>query len=125
MSGEQGYFVSETVIATADLDSFQYKAITYNGALASENDTTIGILQNKPKNGEAARVAYLGRVAAIAGAAITAGAPVRVTTSGYLIAVGSGYSACGKCLETSNVSSGDQFSALVNFANAITTHDGQ
>jgi hypothetical protein len=74
-----------SVTAGADLSTFQYKIVTVSGTLAAANATALGVLQNKPKSGESARVAYSGHMKAIVGAAVTAGDELSVTTSGYLI----------------------------------------
>lgn len=73
------------VAAGADLSAQQYKVVTVSGTIAATNATALGVLQNKPKSGEHANVAYAGHLKAYAGAAIAAGAEVVVTTSGYLI----------------------------------------
>ena len=109
------------VVAGADLNGVagtgaQYKAVAIGGTIASNNDNAIGLLQNKPKSGEDASVAYQGRIKYVAGAAITAGNQVRVTTSGYMIAVLSGYLPVGRALET--VGSGGIAEGIFNFSGA-------
>lgn len=114
------YQYSIPVSAGADLSSGkQYKAIAVGGTIAAANTATLGLLQNKPKSGEDATIAYAGRIKFVAGAAVAAGAGVMVTTSGYLITVVSGSLPCGKALEA--VSSGGIGEGIFNFANAKTT----
>lgn len=68
---------------------FQYRCVKITGAnqvgLAdtTANEVIVGILQNKPQNtGMAATVAIHGISNVMCGAAITAGAPVKVTSVG-------------------------------------------
>lgn len=82
VSGENSYIA---ITAGADLSAQQYKVVTVSGTIAATNATALGVLQNKPKSGEHANVAYAGHLKAYAGAAVAAGAEVVVTTSGYLI----------------------------------------
>lgn len=109
-----------TIAAGADLRAAQYKAVTISGTIAANNSTAAGILQNKPNTNEGATVAYEGRMKGTAGAAITKGDRLKVTTSGYLIAVASGDGACGKALFAA--SSGSVVDMLANFALASTTY---
>ena len=75
-----------SITATADLSTFQYKIVAIDGTLAGTNAVACGVLLNKPKLGEAAKVAFQGHMKAYCGgAAIVAGAQLAVTTSGYLI----------------------------------------
>ncbi len=112
------------ISAGADLTGDQYKAIAVGGTIAASSQATIGILQNKPENGADAALAWFGRIKAYAGAAITVGDDLSVTTSGFLITLGinanSGTGivdvAVGKALVAAN--SGDLFDFIGNFANA-------
>lgn len=105
--------------AGEDLSGHQFKAVAIDGTIANNNGEAAGILQNKPKSGERASVAMFGLVKAYAGAAISAGAQVKVTTSGWLIAVTSGSNivGCGKNRNVA-VASGDLFAFHANFINA-------
>jgi hypothetical protein len=76
--------------ASADLRTSQFLAVRITGSrtvglISASTQVPIGILQNKPNTGEAAEVAISGKVKAIAGAAITAGAEVMVNASGQVI----------------------------------------
>lgn len=104
------------VVAGADLSAAQYKIVAVGGTIAATNLTALGVLLNKPQSGEAASVAYEGHVKVYAGAAIIAGAGLKVTTSGYAITATSGSGVFGKALDT--VSSGSLVSALVDFTTA-------
>lgn len=81
-SGDQR---SIAIAAGADLSARQYKVIAVGGTIAANNATALGVLLNKPKSGEAAQVAYAGHMKSHAGAAVTAGDELVVTTSGFLI----------------------------------------
>jgi hypothetical protein len=114
----QGKFETVTLDAGADLSAAQYKAVAVGGTIAADS-SAIGLLQNKPgASGRRATVGYAGQMKAYAGAAITAGARVTVTTSGWLITATSanidGGFVVGKALAAAN--SGDLFPGLFNFA---------
>lgn len=81
----EGQSLKFSAIAGVDASNSQYKVVTVNGTIAADNATAMGVLQNKPKAGESATIAYQGHMKAYAGAAIAAGAQVVNTTSGYLI----------------------------------------
>jgi hypothetical protein len=98
-----GRFNSIQLAAGADLNTgdgtgAQYKALAVGGTIAGTNDLTIGLLQNKPKSGEDAQVGYEGHMKGVAGAALTAGNRLMVTTSGYLVLVDGAQIPCGKAL---------------------------
>ena len=109
-----------TVSAGADLSAAQFKVIDVAGTISAANNAALGVLQNKPKLGESACVAYNGHVKAFVGAAVTKGARVKTTTSRYLVTVASGDGACGKTLAAAN--SGSLVDVLVDFTNAATTY---
>lgn len=116
----QGESTDITIVAGADLRTSKlYKAVAVAGTIAEANDAAIGLLQNKPNTGEGAQVRTFGKMKGYAAAAITKGARVKVTTSGYLTAVASGDGACGKALEAAN--SGDLFTLFGVFGAAGTT----
>lgn len=109
------------VPAGADLNTApgtgaQYKAVAVGGTIAADN-SAMGILQNRPKNTEGATLRVFGPSKLVAGAAITAGARIKITTSGYAIAVTSGTFAIGRCGVTAAVSGGT-FEGFVDFINA-------
>lgn len=85
MSAE-GHSHKISIAAGADLSACQYKIVTVSGTIAAANATALGVLQNKPKNGEHATVAFAGHMKAyVGGGAIAAGDQLAVTTSGWLI----------------------------------------
>lgn len=111
------YLESVPVEAGADLSSAQYKAIKIDGTIAADA-SAIGILQNKPSaSGRDATAGYLGRSRYVAGAAVSAGAQLTVTTSGYMITVTSGTAVVGKALGA--VSSGGIGEGIFNFATGL------
>lgn len=118
MSGEYGRFWSIQVPAGADLNSgggtgAQYKAVAVGGTIAATGTAAIGLLQNKPKTNEDATVGYFGHMKAVAGAAVTAGARLIVTTSGYVITAVGAVIPCGRALATA--SSGAVVEGLFDF----------
>lgn len=110
----QGKFATVSIDAGADLSTHQYKAIAIGGTIAATSTAAIGLLQNKPgASGRHATLGYHGQMKAYAGAAITAGAPVQVTTSGFIIASTSLGNSIGVALTAA--ASGDLFPGLFNF----------
>lgn len=101
------------VAAGADLSTMQYKVISVAGTIAAVSTAAVGILQNKPKSGEQASVAYHGRMKGYAAAAIPVGKGVAVTTSGFIKLVQSGEVAVGLTLAAAN--SGDLVPIVANF----------
>jgi hypothetical protein len=77
-----------TLKAAADLSTKQYYAMKVSAAntvnvASAAGEPVIGFLQNKPSAAnEAATVAYTGRTKAVAGAAVAAGAYVKVLANG-------------------------------------------
>ena len=70
-----------------------------DGKVANDGLEATGILSDKPKSGEHGSMVILGVGKGRAGAAITAGQRVRVTTSGYFLVGNSGYYDCGRAME--------------------------
>lgn len=116
--GYEAEMATATVVAGADLDTMQYKVVGLAGTIAASSSAAGGILLNKPKSGEHATVGYHGRLKGYAGAAISLGAALMVTTSGFLITCTSGNGVVGKALEAAN--SGDIFAGIFNFASGRT-----
>ena len=117
MSGESGTPKIIQVTAGQDLNTgggtgAQFKAIAVGGTIAVAA-TALGLLQNKPRNGEDASVAYAGHMKGVAGASITAGARLMVTTSGYIITAAGAVIPCGRALATA--SSGASIEGLFDF----------
>lgn len=83
---------------TGDGTGAQYKAVAVGGTISAGGNASLGLLQNKPKNGEDAQVAYFGHMKGVAGAAISAGARLISTTSGYLITAVGAVIPCGKAI---------------------------
>ena len=110
----QGKFDTISLDAGADLSAAQHKAIAVGGTIAATSTAAMGLLQNKPAaSGRHATVAYLGHMKAYAGAAISAGANVQVTTSGFIITSTSLGNSVGKAITAAN--SGDLFDGIFNF----------
>lgn len=74
-----------TVIASQDLRTKQYKAITNAGAVAGLGGKSLGILQNNPNTGQAATVCTEHLSKAVAGATITKDADLMADANGDLI----------------------------------------
>lgn len=116
-----GKFHAIQLVAGADLNTgdgagAQYKAVAVGGTIAASNTTAIGLLQNKPKNGEDASVGWHGHMKGVAGAGITAGARLIVTTSGYLITAIGAVVPCGRALAT--CASGGTVEGIFDFSTA-------
>lgn len=115
-----GKFMSIQLTAGADLNTgggtgAQFKAVAVGGTIAAAA-TAIGLIQNKPKNGEDLTVGYLGHMKGVAGAAITAGARLMITTSGYVIAATGANVPVGRALAAA--ASGATVEGLFDFTNA-------
>jgi len=104
-----------TTQAGADLvaDNFKHKAVTVGGTIAANNATAVGLLKSTGKTGENISVACEGEIKAVAGAAITKGDRLTVTTSGFIITATDSRSNVGRALETA--ASGDLFRGLFSF----------
>lgn len=99
-----------------NLENAQYHAVSINGTIADNNTEALGIIVNKPRLGENGSVEFSGITRYRAGAAVSAGARLKVVSSGWLEAVGSGDLAVGTNLEA--VSSGGIGEGIFNFAGA-------
>lgn len=110
-----------SIKAGADLSvGCQFKALAAAGTIAAANSAAVGILQNKPKSGESASIAYAGHFKVFVGAAVSAGDRLKITTSGFAITVASGDGAFAKALTA--CASGGLCEMLGDFANAATTY---
>lgn len=109
-----------TIQAGADLRAQRYKILDVDGSIAQDSDAAIGPLFTEPNSGENCSVTYQGNMKAYAGGAVTAGARLTVTASGYMAVTTSGDNnvPVGKALEAAN--SGDLFNFIGNFATAAT-----
>lgn len=91
--------------AGEDLSGKQYTAVYLSAAnevkfaTSTNSSLLVGILQNKPKSGEAAEVRDLGTTKWLAGAAVAAGDPLTVNGSGRAIKVTSGGMVLGQALD--------------------------
>ncbi len=104
-----------TIKAAEDLNTsaFQYHAIALvDGKLANNGEETSGILLNKPKDGEFLSLGYVGEMKFAAGAAISAGAKLVVTTSGWFTTADSNDPILGEAKAT--VTSGSIGTGLFN-----------
>ena len=113
-----GYKQSIAVSAGGDLSDKQFRAVQIDGTLATTNKNAAGIVQNKPQSGDDANIAYLGHMKGVAGAALTVGTDVKVSSGGFLIAVASGDSSRGKVVTAA--SSGANVEVIANFASGYT-----
>jgi hypothetical protein len=107
------------ITAGADLDTpaSRFKAVTVGGTIAaSANWAAAGILRHGGKTGETLSVIYEGITKVLAGGAITSGGlPIKITTSGFIIAAASGDVSIGRALAP--CASGDLVQAFVDFKN--------
>ncbi len=110
----QGKYETITIQAGADLSAAQHFAVVVAGTIAADSLTAVGLIQNKPDaSGKQTTVGYSGLMKGNAGAAITKGNKVMVTTSGWLITATSAGNVVGRALLAAN--SGDLFPGLFNF----------
>jgi hypothetical protein len=102
--------------AGADLSALQYHAIALDdGARAVNGAEAGGILQNKPKSGEGATLAFSGISKFRAGGSITIGGRITVDSNSTCIAAAATAFTVGRALAT--VTSGSIGSGMFNFAN--------
>lgn len=95
----------------------QYHAIAFNdGKLANNGEEASGILLNKPASSEFATLAVSGESKYAAGAAITKGAKLTVTTSGWFTTADSDDAIVGEAKYTTT--SGSIATGLFSFAQA-------
>lgn len=109
-------FSAMPVVAAADLDTpaSRFKAVTVGGTIAATPNSAAGILRHGGKTGETLSVIYEGITKVLAGAAVTsAGVPLTVTTSGFIISAVSGGISIGRSLGF--CASGDLVQAMVDF----------
>ncbi len=91
--GEKQYIVVRMAAATTVNICSE---VLVAGALKSP----LGVLQNKPKSGEAASVAVMGLSKIRGGGTVTAGAFIAHNSSGMVVDAVSGDVVCGRALET-------------------------
>jgi hypothetical protein len=116
MATENERMVS-TILAGEDLSSLRYHAVDLSsGKLANNAGAASGILLGKPKLGEFATIGYLGEMKYVAGAAVTIGSKLTVTTSGWLISAGSDSTIVG--VSKTTVTSGSLGTGFFSFPSA-------
>lgn len=96
------------------LDGDQYKAMGLDGDVAGTVADAAGVMQNKPKSGEEASIAYLGLSKFRAGGAVSKGEELTVASSGFLVAASSGDRTVGRARFAA--SSGAVGRGVMNFA---------
>lgn len=107
-----------TLEASTDLSAFQYRFVTVdtdgNAALAGDGAPVIGVLQNKPTEGQAASIHGTGisKVKA-AGSTVAKGDLVASSSVGYAVALGAGDYAVGRVIEGSSGSTGRVLTVLL------------
>jgi hypothetical protein len=112
------------IAAGADLtaETSQFKAVTFAGVIASTSIAAAGILRYGGKSGESVTIDIDGVFKAKFGAAVsTAGYPLKITTSGYVVAAASGDDIVGRAIAI--VASGDIAQAMFNFMGAGTSNE--
>lgn len=110
----QNVRLSTTLQAAEDLSSLQYHAIALDdGKLANNGEEASGILLNKPKSGEHISLGYVGELKFRAGAAISKGDKLVVTTSGWFTTADSDDPVLGEAKAA--VTSGSVGTGLFNF----------
>lgn len=78
------------ITAGADLRAQQWKAIIVAGTIATNAQTSAGILADKPDNGQNGSLNYLGVSKFAAGGAVAAGDEITVSSGGWLTVATSG-----------------------------------
>lgn len=108
--------------AAASLNNHQFGAVRMAAAttvnIASEIlvsgalTMAVGVLQNKPYNGEPAQVCYSGLSKVFAGGAITAGALITYDSSGHFVDAASGSIVMGRSFQAA-ATAGEKVIALI------------
>jgi len=108
-----------TIQALETLTTHQYLAVCLDdGKVANNGEEASGILLGKPANGDFATVGYMGEIDFLAGAAISKGDKVTVTTSGYFVTANSGdHTVIGFSKEA--VTSGTIGTGIFSFSNSV------
>ena len=112
-----------TIAAGEDLDDLTpgtgdlFKAVALDdGKIAANGREAGGILIYGGRSAEHITLGYMGVLKFSAGAAVTKGRRLTVSTSGYIVEAGSGTYVVGRCLET-DVASGAIGTGAFNFSN--------
>lgn len=90
MSWDAPSFKTPALVAAADLSAKQFLFVKVTAGLsvnvvAASTDAPVGVLQNKPTQGQTAEIISVGVTKVQAGAAIAAGAEVMANASGQAI----------------------------------------
>lgn len=119
----ENYIIKTTLVAGADYNSAgQYHAFALaDGQLAANIEEATGILLNKPKDTEFAEIGYFGEMKFAAGKAISKGAKLVVTGSGWFITANSFENNVGEAKAA--VSSGAIGTGFFNFPNVRYSQD--
>lgn len=105
-----------SIVATEDLSvaTARFHAVSFAGLVVASSSRAAGILVTSAKSGERISAVYEGIVkAAIGGTVTTLGYPLKITTSGWLIAAASGDATCGRA--TVACASGDLAECFIDF----------
>jgi hypothetical protein len=112
------WFRSTTIVAAEDLSGSQYKAIALDdGKVAVNGQEAIGIICNKPISGQNVTVGYVGEMFYQAGAAVSKGDALTVTTGGWFKLADSNDFVVGQA--KADVTSGSQGTGLFSFPAGI------
>jgi hypothetical protein len=109
---------SITLEASTDLSAYQYRFVVSNGdntcTLAGNGVAVTGVLQNKPKAGQAASIVVDGVSKVKAhGSTVSAGDVIASSTVGMVSALGAGDYAVGRVLHGSSGSTGRVLTVLL------------
>lgn len=123
MSYEVPGFKIGTLTASADNsgNQFRYAKVSGSGTAtvcAAPADVALGVIQNKPKAGEAVDVMVTGVSKVVAGAAVAAGAEVGPDAQGRAIAAVTGTRAFGIALEAASAA-GQIIAVALPFGRAV------
>lgn len=113
-------YLNTTIVAGANYSGSgkQYHAFAVaDGQLAANGYEASGILQNKPADEQFAEIGYTGEMKFAAGLAISKGAKLTVTTSGWIKSAGSGDYIVG--WSKAAVTSGSIGTGLFNFLTPV------
>ena len=118
--GYSNQVMTTSILAGEDLSAItaRYHAVAFaDGCLAANGEEASGILINDPVSGEHAHLVYNGECKYAAGAAITKGAKLTVTTSGWFVTANSDDPIVGEAKETAT--SGSLNTGVFCFNSAI------
>lgn len=114
---ETGKMLEDTFTSEWDLSAKQYRAVLIGSGdhkvicASAAGDQCLGLVQNKPTSGKAARIAFAGLAKGIAGAAVTRGQYLKANATGHLVS-GTSLYVVGTAMESAN--SGSVFQVMVH-----------